>query len=161
MVRGERFGQVHLLRGVGPSAFTTHLDIPVALRTRPPDYTPAGSALEERFESTLPSELRSRLRRQVGVGAEDGSIGIVDYRHRLRPLILEINGEAIHASITARNADGARDAALVQAGFEVMVVWEYDVFHQPHRVVDALRAVEAGPVEPRLIRPTRAPWESW
>lgn len=131
------------------------------LRTRPPDYRPAGSALEDRFESTLPRDLRDRLERQVAVGDEDGRIGIVDYRHRCRPLIVEINGEAVHSPITARTADAERYDDLVDAGFEVMVVWEYDVFHQPHRIVAALREVEAGSVEPRVIRPTRAPWESW
>lgn len=228
-VRGERLGQVHLLRHLGPSAMTTHLDIPVGrpeetvlwlagmwthrwgpggleiavartaatldhawrsrlidghrihalcersggrgrsgivvmrevLRTRPPDYKPAGSALEDRFESTLPRDLRGSLERQVAVGGDDALIGVVDYRHRGRPLILEINGEAVHSPITARVADAERYDALVDAGFEVMVVWEYDVFHQPHRIVAALRAVETGPVEPRVIRPTRAPWESW
>lgn len=131
------------------------------LRTRPPGYKPAGSALEERFESTLPPDLRDRLERQVVVGGDEALIGVVDYRHRTRPLILEINGEAVHSPITARVADAERYEALVDAGFEVMVVWEYDVFHQPHRIVAALREVEAGLVEPRVIRPTRAPWESW
>lgn len=131
------------------------------LRTRPPDYRPAGSALEDRFESTLPTGLCERLERQVAVGGDVGRIGVVDYRHRCRPLIVEINGEAVHSSITARTADAERYQDLVAAGFEVMVVWEYDVFHQPHRIVAALNEVEAGPFEPRVIRPTRAPWESW
>lgn len=131
------------------------------LRTRPPDYKPAGSALEERFESTLPADLRRDLERQVGIGGEEVPIGVVDYRHRWRPLVLEINGEAVHSAITARLADADRYEDLVRAGFEVMVVWEYDVFHQPHLIVAALQEVLAGPLEPRIIRPTRAPWESW
>jgi very-short-patch-repair endonuclease len=95
------------------------------------------------------------------VGGADAPIGVVDYRHRQRALVVEINGEAVHAPITAREADAERYEALVAAGFEVMVVWEYDVFHQPHLIVTALRQVEATPFEPRVIRPTRAPWESW
>lgn len=229
VVRGPRLGQVHRVRHLGPSAMTTHLDIPIGrpeeivlwlagmwthrwgpggfdiavqrtastldhawrnrlidghrihalceqsggrgrsgivvfrevLRTRPPDYQPAGSVLEERFESTLPVDLRRRLQRQVAVGGDDGRIGVVDYRHLQRALVLEINGEAVHSPITTREQDAERYAALVAAGFEVMVVWEYDVFHQPHRIVEALRQVEASPFEPRVIRPTRAPWESW
>lgn len=116
---------------------------------------------KDRFESTLPRDLRDRLERQVAVGGDDARIGVVDYRHRCRPLILEINGEAVHSPITARTADAERYDDLVDAGFEVMVVWEYDVFHQPHRIVAALREVEAGPAVPRVIRPTRAPWASW
>lgn len=131
------------------------------LASRPPDHRPAGSALEERFESVLPPGLRARLERQVRVGSGESAIGVVDYRHRLRPLVVEINGEAVHVAITAREADAQRYAALVDAGYEVMVVWEYDVFHQPQLIVRALADVEAGPVRPRVIRPTRAPWASW
>jgi len=227
-LRGERLGQVHVLRSLDASMLTTHLDIPIArpeetvlwlagmwthrwgpaglpiavqrtaatldhawrnglidghrihalcgrsggrgrsgivafravLEPRPPGYRPAGSALEDRFESVLPAELRARLERQVGVGG-DHRIGVVDYRHRRRGLVLEINGEAVHSSLTARARDDERYRELVAAGFEVMVVWEYDVFHQPHRIVDALRRVEASPFQPRIIRPTRPPWDSW
>lgn len=143
--------------GRGRSGIVVFRDV---LASRPPDYQPAGSVLEERFESVLPPELRDQLERQVAVGGES-LIGVVDYRHRRRPLIVEINGEAVHSPITARTADAERYERLVEAGFEVMVVWEYDVFHQPHRIVAALHAVEAGPVVPRVIRPTLAPWESW
>lgn len=228
-VRGRRLGEVHELRHLDASAFTTRLDVPVArpedtvlwiagmethrwgqggldiaaertartidhawrmglidgprvhrlcersggrgrsgivvlrqvLEERPPDYRPSGSALEDRFESVLPGELRRRLERQVAVGGLDTPIGTVDYRHRERPLVVEINGEVFHSSLTDRTADHERYAALVKAGFAVMVVWEYDVFHQPGRIVDALRAFEAAPFEPRVIRPTSPPWESW
>jgi len=227
-VRGDRLGQVHLLRSLSASGVTTHLDIPIArpeetvlwlagmwthrwgpsgleiavartaatldhawrnrlidgrrihalcersggrgrsgivvfrevLASRPPDHVPSGSALEDRFESTLPPDLRRRLQRQVAIGGDD-RIGVVDYRHRHRALVVEINGEAVHATITARARDAERYEALVAAGFEVVVVWEYDVFHQPQAIVRALLQIEASPFQPRVIRPTRAPWESW
>jgi very-short-patch-repair endonuclease len=130
------------------------------LEERPPDYRPSGSALEDRFESTLPASIRAQLERQVPLG-DDRPIGIVDYCHRTRPLVVEINGEVFHSSLTDRAADEERYRRLVTAGYEVLVVWEYDVFHQPHRIVRALEEVLARPHRPRLIRPTNAPWVAW
>lgn len=131
------------------------------LEDRPPGYRPSGSALEERFESILPADLRGRLERQVTVGGVDGPIGTVDYRHRERPLIVEVNGAAFHTTLSDREADETRYAGLVSAGFAVMVVWERDVFYRPRLIVDALRAFENAPFEARLLRPTRPPWETW
>jgi very-short-patch-repair endonuclease len=131
------------------------------LEDRPPNYRPSGSALEDRFESILPAELRGRLERQVAVGRVDGPVGTVDYRHRRHPLIVEVNGDVFHTSHSDRKADAQRYASLVEAGFAVMVVWEHDVFHQPKPIVDALEAFEHAPFEARVIRPTRAPWELW
>ena len=130
------------------------------LAGRPPDYRPSGSALEDRFESVLPPSLRQDLERQVAVGGEV-LIGVVDYRHRRRPLVVEINGEVFHSSISDRQHDDERYRRLVDAGFEVLVVWEHDIFHDPSTVVSALRRVLAGPVRPRVLRPTNAPWEAW
>lgn len=130
------------------------------LAGRPPDYRPSGSALEDRFESVLPQSLRGDLERQVAVGGEV-LIGVVDYRHRHRPLIVEINGEVFHSSISDRQHDEQRYRRLVDAGFEVLIVWEHDIFHDPSTVVAALRRVLAGPVRPRVLRPTNAPWEAW
>lgn len=130
------------------------------LAGRPPDYRPSGSALEDRFESVLPQSLRRDLERQVAVGGEV-LIGVVDYRHRRRPLIVEINGEVFHSSISDRQHDEERYRRLVDAGFEVLVVWEHDIFHDPSAVVSALRRVLASPVRPRVLRPTNAPWEAW
>lgn len=130
------------------------------LEDRPPDYRPSGSALEDRFESTLPADLRAVIRRQVTVGGSC-PIGTVDYRYRPAPLLIEINGEVFHSSLTDRAADEERYRRLVEAGFAVMVVWEYDVFHQPNRIVEALRRFARQPFRPGVIRPTQAPWEAW
>lgn len=130
------------------------------LDERPPDYRPSGSALEDRFESMLPASLRAHLERQVPLG-DDHPIGVVDYCHRCRPLVVEINGEMFHSSLTDRAADEERYRRLVAAGHEVLVVWEYDVFHQPHRIVRALEEILTKPHAPRVIRPTSAPWEAW
>lgn len=158
LIDGER---IHSLcasnRGRGRSGIVVLRQL---LDERPPDYRPSGSALEDRFESVLPPRLRRDFERQVPLG-DDRPIGIVDYCHRSRPLVVEINGEVFHTSISDRQHDDERYRRLVAAGFEVVVVWEYDVFHQPNRIVRALEQVTAGPHVPRVIRPTNAPWDAW
>lgn len=128
------------------------------LETRPPTYQPAGSQLEERFESVIPYVVRQELDRQVTVDAEE-TIRIVDYLHRQWPLIVEINGEAWHSSVTDRHADDARYQRLLDLGYSVVVFWEYDVWHDPVVVRDTMfRLHQRRDAVPTLHRPTPAPW---
>ena len=135
----------------------------VVLRTlldkRPPDYQPAGSRLEERFEEIVGTEAAARLDRQVTVDVEK-TIRTVDFRVRSLPHIIEINGEPFHTSLTDRTNDCERYVRLLELGFSVMVLWEYDIWHDTttvRRVVDRFTRVP-DPV-PTLHRPTKAPWE--
>ena len=130
------------------------------LEQRPPDYQPAGSRLEERFEEIVPWTVRRELRRQVTVDVEQ-AIRTVDFRLDTWPLIAEINGEAFHTSLTDRAADDVRYDRLLELGFSVVVWWEYDVWHDqatiPTVMLDLLRNPDQ---QPTLHRPTRAPWET-
>lgn len=128
------------------------------LTTRPPDYKPAGSRLEERFEEIVSSGVRQRLRRQVTVDVE-AAIRTVDYVVEGLPLVAEINGEAFHTSLTDRAADEERYGRLLELGFSVVVFWEYDVWHDSTTVRRAMSRLTARPDEvPTLHRPTPAPW---
>lgn len=128
------------------------------LETRPPGYQPAGSRLEERFESVVPYVVRQHLDRQVTVDAEV-TIRIVDYVHRRWPLIVEINGETWHSSLSDREADAARYRRLLELGYSVVVFWEYDVWHDPDVVRDTMLRLHLRPDPvPTLHRPTPAPW---
>lgn len=130
-----------------------------ALEKRPPDYQPAGSRLEERFEELVPAALRARLRRQVTVDVEP-VIRTVDYRVDGLPLIVEINGEAWHSSLTDRRADDERYSHLLSLGFSVVVFWEHDIWHDASTVHDAMLRLTARADEvPTLHRPTPAPWD--
>ena len=129
------------------------------LQKRPPDYQPAGSRLEERFEELVGETLADRLDRQVTVDVEK-AVRTVDFRVHDEPRIIEINGEAFHTSLTDRANDLERYARLLEMGYSVMVLWEYDIWHDAHtvrRVVD--RYVRHPDATPRLHRPTKAPWE--
>lgn len=130
-----------------------------ALDERPPGYQPAGSQLEERFEESLPGSIRKRLRRQVTVDVEP-VIRTVDYQVDTWPLIVEINGEAWHSSLTDRAADDARHARLLELGFSVVVFWEYDIWHDARSVRGAMeRLLRSRDQRPTLHRPTPAPWD--
>ncbi len=129
------------------------------LESRPVDYKPAGSRLEERFEEIAGPHVAGALERQVTVDAET-AIRTVDFTVRQQPKIFEINGEAFHTSIVDRAADNLRYERLIELGYSVMVLWEYDIWHDTGRVRRAASAFvrNADPV-PTLHRPTNAPWE--
>lgn len=130
-----------------------------ALETRPPGYQPAGSRLEERFEDLLPHRLQTLLERQVTVDTNP-VIRTVDYRVKGRPMIIEINGEAFHTSLTDRGADQARYERLLALGFSVIVFWEYDIWHDAPTVRQATASIlDRNDRAPTLHRPTRSPWE--
>ncbi len=129
------------------------------LESRPPGYKPAGSRLEERFEAIVPWTVRNDLDRQVTVDAVD-AVRTVDFRLRSWPLIVEINGEVFHTSISDRAADGERYRRLLALGFSVVVLWEHDIWHDAAAVREVMLHLARHPDrEPVLHRPTKAPWE--
>lgn len=130
-----------------------------ALEERPPDYLPAGSGTEERFEEILPADLRRLLRRQASV-YDHSPIGVVDYDVVRWPLVVEINGEQWHTSIADRTTDDERYGRLFDLGYSVCVFWQYDVWHDARTVRTALaRLLRCPDPTPTLHRPTPAPWE--
>jgi len=129
------------------------------LETRPPDYLPAGSGTEERFEALLPADARRQLRRQVSV-YDRTPIGVLDYEAVTWPLAVEINGEQWHTSFADRTDDQERYARLLALGYSVLVLWQYDVWHDGATVRAAVERLLACPdPRPTLHRPTPAPWE--
>ncbi len=130
-----------------------------ALETRPPDYLPSGSGAEDRFEEVIRSQDLGRLRRQVSV-YDEAPIGVVDYEASCWPLVVEINGEQWHTADVDRRADERRYARLLRLGYSVLVLWQYDVWHEPALVRGATgRLLDRRDPRPRLHRPTPAPWE--
>lgn len=129
------------------------------LATRPSTYQPAGSRLEERFEEIVSPAVRADLVRQVVVDVEP-VIRTVDFRLRRWPLIVEVNGEVFHTSLTDRAADDARYTHLLSLGYSIAVFWEYDIWHDPSIVRATMDSLHRCPdTEPTLHRPTKAPWE--
>lgn len=129
------------------------------LETRPPDYLPTGSGAESRFEEILPAGTLADLRRQVSV-YDHSPIGVVDFEAVPWPLVIEINGEQWHSSWTDRQDDDRRYTRLLAKGYSVLVLWQYDVWHDAAVVQDAVTRLLAVPdPTPTLHRPTLAPWD--
>lgn len=129
------------------------------LRRRPPDYLPAESGTELRFEEVIGPDVHD-LGRQVRIDDERGFIGRVDYGATTWPLIIEINGEPGHTSLTDRRADLARYERLMAAGYSILVWWSYDVWQRPALVADVTARLLRHPDDvPTLHRPTPPPWD--
>ena len=125
------------------------------LASRPPDHRPTDSNLEARWEEVVGSMARS-FRRQVVLG-DDAPIGRFDQVHVDRPLVVEIHSEKHHTMPSDVADDDRRATTLVDAGFAVVVYWEYDIWHDGPTVRRTLREILARPHEARIHRPTRAP----
>jgi len=108
------------------------------VQERGPDYRPPASNLERRVMTLLERSGHDGFERQVNVGNDHALIGRVDFRHRVYPLILEVQSDLYHAGLTNEAADDERIAALEAAGFIVVPLWEFDVWHRPERVLSAV-----------------------
>jgi very-short-patch-repair endonuclease len=109
------------------------------LADRPRTYRPPDSNLEARFQEIARSIGLTTLRRQVDIGAE-GWVGRVDFLDSKRALVLEVDSERFHGSLTDQAADDIRRRALIDAGFIVERIEEFDVWHRPDIVRDQLRS---------------------
>ena len=106
---------------------------------RGPTYVPPSSALERRFEQVLAERCLPPMRRQVNTGGEQWS-GRVDYRDQHLPLVVEVQSERHHAALVDRAADTVRRTRLEDDGFEVIEVWDTEVWHDADVVADRVRA---------------------
>lgn len=105
----------------------------------PPGYVPPASGLESRFASIVADFDLGRFRRQVDLGDDEAWCGRVDFVGEDWPLVVEVQSERYHASLTDRAADERRRRRLRSAGFEVVEVWDSEVWHQRAVVVERVR----------------------
>lgn len=107
------------------------------LDERGEDYVPPASGLEGRAIKIL-DEVGIPMRRQVDSGGDQWD-GRVDLRHLVEPLIVEIQSERYHAALSSRRDDEARRQQLERDGFVVVQVWDDEVWHRPHGMIDRVR----------------------
>ena len=111
------------------------------LAVRPIGYVPVASGLEARFVQVV----SGRWRRQVDSGGEMWA-GRVDFRHEVQPMIVEVQSERHHGSLSSRRDDQERREKLESAGFIVAEVWDTQLWYAPdearHIVQSALLAVQ-------------------
>jgi very-short-patch-repair endonuclease len=126
------------------------------LEHRPLDHRPTDSNLEARWEEVV-GPMAGQFRRQVVLG-DDSAIGRFDQVHVSRPLVVEIHSETFHTMPSDVERDAERARRLLEAGYSVVVYWQYDIWHDAEVVRTSLRRILGRPDEqPTLHRPTPAP----
>lgn len=119
------------------------------LRERVDGYVPAESGLETRVTQVLGEVSLTGFRRQVEIHDADGSVGRVDLLHQTHLLVLEIDSDVHHTSISDVRADAVRQARLEALGYTVVRITEHEAWHRPSDVIELVRTgLEAAPRKP-------------
>ena len=108
------------------------------INERGDDYVPPASNLESRVKE-LAEEAGLKLRRQVDLGGDAHWDGRVDFFEDDVKLVIEVQSEAHHTSLSDMTADAIRRAKLEADGFSFMEVSDTDVWTRPWLVVDRIR----------------------
>jgi very-short-patch-repair endonuclease len=114
------------------------------LAERPAEYVPPASGLESRFRDVMRDDGQSSMERQVDVGNDGMWLGRVDFIDRDRKLIVEVQSDLHHTSISDRRADAMRIRALEEAGWRVEEVREWDLWHRGRAVAARVRTARIG-----------------
>ncbi|HEX2153649.1 MAG TPA: hypothetical protein VHL52_06705 [Acidimicrobiia bacterium] len=98
------------------------------------DYVPTDSGVELRL-SELADHYGVALERQVWVGEANERIGRADFRLKTEPNgLIELLSFTYHAMFLDRLEDEKRFRRMRRAGFEVLRVWDVDVWNRPDHV---------------------------
>lgn len=116
------------------------------LAERSDDYIAPQSGLEARVDR-LARDVGVPLLRQVDVGGSDW-IGRVDFMVEHTNRIIEVLSRRYHGSLTDQQADISRFARLAGQGFEVMTLWDTDVWGRAEAVRDRILAFSRGDLAP-------------
>jgi very-short-patch-repair endonuclease len=109
------------------------------LESRPVGYVPPESNLEARVEEILRDHDLPAMRRQVDLGGREW-LGRVDFLALDCPLVVFVDGEHWHSSVLDKAADARQQAELEAAGFVVVRVTEFEVWHDVPSAVARIRA---------------------
>jgi very-short-patch-repair endonuclease len=112
----------------------------IVLADRPPGYRPPESHLEARTQEILRNAGLGQFERQSDVGDELGWIARVDFLDPATRLILQVDGDRWHASLSDRLHDADQDARLRRAGYRVLRITETQVFMHPDEVAAVVHA---------------------
>lgn len=108
------------------------------LAERGEDWIPPASNIEHRFDEIMQRAGITTFRRQVKVG-DVTFTGRVDFLDSEVPLIVEVQSERYHTSLTDHARDAARKGALGAQGFLVIEVWDFEIFHTPWVVIERVK----------------------
>jgi very-short-patch-repair endonuclease len=114
------------------------------LDARPIDFVPTASSLEMRFHQIVRDDGQAPLDRQINLGDQVRWIGRVDFFDRAARVIVEVQSDVHHTSVSDRASDAERRKALVDAGWQFVEVTEHEVWHQPDVVSRRVRTARRG-----------------
>lgn len=114
------------------------------LEVRPVDYVPPDSNLEARFRQVLRDGFQPEMDRQVNVGNDVAWLGRVDFVDRAKKVIVEVQSDLHHTSVSDRQADEARICALTEAGWQIVEIPEFELWYRPTEVRRKVRAARSG-----------------
>lgn len=101
-------------------------------------YRPPDSNVEARFQELMADIGIRSFERQVDLGGMDWA-GRVDFIDRAIALIVEVDSATFHLSITDVADDEARRKKLEDAGFTIVTVSDFEVWHEPDVVKERIR----------------------
>lgn len=120
------------------------------LEVRGPGYVPTASGVETRLLQILRDD-GHEFERQVDSGGAAWS-GRVDFRHRVLPLVIEVQSRRHHSALVDRVADQERRARLERDGFTVLeltdtLIWTdpAEVLRRVDRALDRCRTARSVP----------------
>ena len=103
------------------------------------DYVAPESGLEGRLNHILKRADLPGVRRQVEVGGEQW-LGRVDFRLGDAPLLIEVQSDTYHWSLSSTDDDLRRTQALEAAGFRVVPIWESTLWSDKKGVAATVEA---------------------
>jgi very-short-patch-repair endonuclease/predicted transcriptional regulator of viral defense system len=110
---------------------------------RSPEFRPPESSAERRVNELLERAGVPELERQVDIGDKNSWIGRVDLADRKLRVLVEVQSELFHGSVLDQRNDQVRLARLRAAGWAVLEVQQFDIWHRPERVVEAISRLRA------------------
>jgi very-short-patch-repair endonuclease len=137
-----RLGQLHSLGSALPerSRRPANAALRRLVEARPPGYRPAESNLERRFESIVAAAGEAPFERQVDLGDDDGWIGRVDFVDRKNRIVVEVQSDLFHSGLVDRARDRERVTRLRRAGWIVVEISEFEIWHRKGDVVAKIRS---------------------
>lgn len=144
------YGQLHeLLRHLAQRGRNGIRLMRSLLEARDRSFVPPESGLEARV-SRLAQDVGVVLRRQVNVGGE-GWIGRVDFQVERSNRIVEVLSDRYHGSPLDRIRDEVRFRELVEAGFELLIIWEHEIWSDSEAVRERIHAFSRGVMDPEVF----------